>query len=150
MATTKSRSARKDSRRQFAALPWRRGADGLEILLITSRETRRWVIPKGWPMKDKTAYQAAAQEAFEEAGVEGDITIEPLGAFRYLKRLKNDRTQLCVVDVFPLHVEEMLDVWPEMHQRERVWMAPAHAATGVEEPELRALIEAFAILNEPT
>ena len=147
MAKTKVRTLRKDSRRQFAALPWRHGEDGLEILLITSRETRRWVIPKGWPMKDKQPHQAAAQEAFEEAGVEGDITIQPLGAFRYFKRLKNDRMQLCVVDVFPLEVGEMLDLWPEQHQRQRDWKTPAEAAAAVDEPELTALIQAFAVLD---
>ncbi len=142
-----SKIYRRDRRHQFAALPWRTGARGLEILLITSRETKRWVIPKGWPMKDRAAHQAAAQEAFEEAGVQGDITSEPLGMFRYVKRLKGDKTQLCAVDVFPLQVTEALDLWPERDERVREWVTPEEASRRVDEPELTALIEAFAFLH---
>lgn len=142
-----SKVYRRDKRHQFAALPWRMGARGLEILLITSRETKRWVIPKGWPMKDRAAHQAAAQEAFEEAGVHGDVTSEPLGMFRYLKRLKGDKTQLCAVDVFPLQVIRILDQWPEQGERDREWVTPEEASRRVDEPELTALIEAFAFLN---
>lgn len=138
---------RRDRRHQFAALPWRMGARGLEILLITSRETKRWVIPKGWPMKGRAAHEAAAQEAFEEAGIRGDITSEPLGMFRYLKRLKGDKTQLCAVDVFPLQVTGILDQWPERDEREREWVTPETASQRVDEPELKALIEAFAFLS---
>ena len=142
-----SKIYRRDKRHQFAALPWRTGARGLEILLITSRETKRWVIPKGWPMKDRAAHDAAAQEAFEEAGVRGEVTGEPLGMFRYLKRLKGDKTQLCAVDVFPLQVTEILDAWPERDEREREWVVPEVASRRVDEPELAALIEAFAFLS---
>lgn len=142
-----SKIYRRDKRHQFAALPWRTGARGLEILLITSRETKRWVIPKGWPMKDRAAHEAAAQEAFEEAGVRGEITREPLGMFRYLKRLKGDRTQLCAVDVFPLRIAAVLDTWPEQDEREREWVTPEEASRRVDEPELAALIEAFAFLS---
>ena len=124
------------------------GAVGIEVLLITSRETRRWVVPKGWPMKKKTPSEAAAQEAWEEAGVRGRIEAQALGSFHYLKRLKRDRTQLCVVDVYPLAVEQELSDWPESHERERVWLTPAEAASRVDEPELAALIEAFAALSE--
>jgi len=137
-----------DRRRQYAALPWRIGTDGaLEILLITSRETRRWIIPKGWPMKGKKAYQAAAQEAFEEAGVQGDIATEPLGAFRYLKTLGPKQQQVCSVNVFALEVTRELGLWPEQHQRSRRWMPAREAARSVDEPELRALIEAFEALG---
>lgn len=143
-----SKIYRRDKRHQFAALPWRTDArGGVEILLITSRETKRWVIPKGWPMKDRAAHEAAAQEAFEEAGVRGDITSAPLGMFRYVKRLKGDKTQLCAVDVFPLQVTESLDAWPEREEREREWVTPEEASRRVDEPELTALIEAFAFLN---
>lgn len=147
MAKGKGKSPRRDHRRQYAALPWRRTDDGLQILLVTSRETRRWIIPKGWPMKDRLSHQAAAQEAFEEAGVEGDITDQPLGLFRYHKRLKGGRMQPCTVDVFPLAVVDTLDEWPEMRERERVWVSVAEAVRRVEEPELKALIEAFAVLS---
>ncbi|WP_122464901.1 MULTISPECIES: NUDIX hydrolase [Brevundimonas] len=137
----------RDHRRQVAALPWRRATDGVEVLLVTSRETRRWVTPKGWPMPRKTAAEAAAQEAWEEAGVRGVIAPEPLGAFHYDKRLKNNRLQPCVVDLFPLEVTEEADAWPEADERERRWMAPREAAPLVDEPELTALIEAFGALK---
>src|SRR5690606_30035705 len=95
MARTSARSER-SATRQVAALPWRRGADGLQILLVTSRETRRWVTPKGGRMAGKTDAEAAAQEALEEAGVTGRIVEEPFGTFRYLKILKRRRPRWCV------------------------------------------------------
>ena len=76
-------------RRQVAALPWRGEGEALRILLVSSRETRRWVIPKGWPMKDKADFAAAAQEAYEEAGLDGVIAEQPVGEYEYLKRLKS-------------------------------------------------------------
>lgn len=131
-------------RRQYAALPWRHAAAGLEILLITSRETRRWVIPKGWPMITYAPADAAAQEAFEEAGVRGDIADEPIGAFRYRKRLKSGEAQLCRVDVYPLAVTTEAKTWPEKRQRTRRWVPAADAAHMVDEPGLRRIIEDFA------
>ncbi|MDB5470415.1 MAG: phosphohydrolase, MutT/nudix family protein, partial [Caulobacter sp.] len=97
--------------RQVAALPYRL-AGAPEVLLITSRETRRWVIPKGWPMKDRTFSEAAAQEALEEAGVRGVTAEESIGAYRYLKQIKNGASILCEVAVYPLEVSEQLDAWP--------------------------------------
>jgi 8-oxo-dGTP pyrophosphatase MutT (NUDIX family) len=136
------RSARSETR-QVAALPWRTGATGREILMITSRETRRWVIPKGGRMAGKTDPQAAAVEAMEEAGVQGDIDPTALGAFRYAKRLKNGESRVCVVAVFPLKVLIQLGSWPEMDQRERRWMPVEAAAASVMEPDLAELIRAF-------
>lgn len=132
-----------DRRRQYAALPWRVGERGIEVLLVTSRETRRWIIPKGWPMKDRTGPEAAAQEAFEEAGVRGAIAEAPLGVFTYMKRLADGSGRRCAVKVFALEVAESLDVWPEMTQRQRRWMPPAEAAAAVDEPQLKALILNF-------
>ena len=129
---------------QFGALPFRRGEAGLEILLVTSRETRRWVIPKGWPMKGKTPQGAAAREALEEAGVTGRIGKGAVGAYPYLKRLKNGAPAPCMVRVFPLEVLREHETWPEMEQRERRWFSPAVAAAAVEEPELSELILEFA------
>jgi 8-oxo-dGTP pyrophosphatase MutT (NUDIX family) len=134
----------REPREQFAALPWRKGVDGgIELLLITSRETRRWVIPKGWPMKRLPSFKAAAQEAFEEAGVTGDIRQRPLGLYHYVKRLKSGRLQSVRVAVFPLKVAKEAEMWPEQHQRERLWVAPAEAAERVDEPELKALLAKF-------
>ena len=134
-------------RRQQAALPWRMGAGGVEVMLITSRDTGRWVVPKGWPMRKKTPQQAAAQEAWEEAGIRGDVADKPLGRFHYPKVLKNGRTQVCSVELYPMTVAKELDAWPEATQRERVWMDARTAAAAVDEPELRALIEAFDALK---
>ena len=136
------RSARSETR-QVAALPWRVGANGLEILMITSRETRRWVIPKGGRMAGKTDPQAAAVEAMEEAGVQGEIDPNAIGMFRYAKRLKNGDDRLCVVAVFPLKVLIQLGSWPEMAERERRWMRIEDAAASVMEPDLADLIRVF-------
>ena len=130
-------------RRQVAALPWRRGPDGLEILLVTSRETRRWVTPKGGRMAGKTDAEAAAQEALEEAGVEGVVGELPLGSFRYLKVLKRRAARWCAVDLYGLEVTVEHKDWQERAERERVWLPRAEAARRVDEPDLRALISAF-------
>lgn len=129
---------------QFAALPWRRlGDGGVKVLVITSRETRRWVIPKGWPMPGLAPGLAAAQEAYEEAGVVGDPGSEPIGAFGYDKRLRSGRNQPVKVLVFPLEVLVEQLAFPEQGQRDKLWTSPAEAADLVDEPELKALIRAF-------
>lgn len=130
-------------RRQVAALPWRRGPDGLEILLVTSRETRRWVTPKGGRMAGKTDAEAAAQEALEEAGVEGVVGDRPLGSFRYLKVLKRRAARWCAVDLYGLEVTVEHADWQERAERERVWLPREEAARRVDEPDLQALITAF-------
>ena len=134
----------REPRTQYAALPWRRGEDGaVQVLLITSRESRRWVIPKGWPMKDKAPEEAAAQEAYEEAGLVGKPGRKSLGAFHYDKRLQSGRLQHVRVIVYPLEVREARDIWPEMTERDRLWSSPAEAASLVDEPELRVLLAGF-------
>ncbi len=130
-------------RRQVAALPWRRGAGGLEILLITSRETRRWVTPKGGRMPRKSDAESAAQEALEEAGVEGAITEAPIGTFRYLKILKRRAPRWCVVALHALEVRVEHPVWQEQAERERAWVSRDEAVRRVDEPDLKALISAF-------
>lgn len=132
-------------RRQVAALPWRAGAHGLEILLVTSRDTGRWVVPKGGRMAGLTDAQAAAQEALEEAGVEGRIAETPLGEFHYLKRLKRRAARPCIVSVYELEVQRELADWQERGQRTRRWMTAAEAANAVEEADLAGLIRALAI-----
>jgi len=129
---------------QFAALPWRRMPDGsVKVLLITSRGTRRWVIPKGWPMPDRTPAEAAAQEAYEEAGVVGAPAEKPIGAYAYDKRLRDGALQAVEVRVFPLEVFVEQLAFPEHGQREKLWTSPAEAAERVDEPELKALIRRF-------
>ena len=133
----------KAERRQVAALPWRRGDTGIEILLVTSRETRRWVTPKGGRMAGKTDAEAAAQEALEEAGVEGVVAGTPLGTFRYLKVLKRRAPRWCVVALYGLEVTAVHRAWEEQAERERVWLSRDEAAERVDEPDLKALIAGF-------
>jgi 8-oxo-dGTP pyrophosphatase MutT (NUDIX family) len=129
---------------QFAALPWRRRVSGdIEVLVITSRETRRWVLPKGWPMKDRTPSQAAAQEAYEEAGVIGEADSEPVGEYGYGKRLRSGAVQEVRVAVFAMEVFVEQMAWPEKDQREKLWTSASAAADLVDEPDLKALIRAF-------
>jgi len=130
---------------QVGALPWRLGRHGLEILLITSRETQRWVIPKGWPMPGLTDAQAAAREAFEEAGIDGVSPESVIGRYRYEKRMKKGGSRLCEVSVFALEVGREHARWPEARQRKRKWFAAAEAAGLVDEVELRGIIATFAL-----
>jgi len=125
---------------QYAALPYRRGADGLEILLITSRGTGRWIIPKGWPIAGLSPGQSAAREAYEEAGVTGNIGAESLGTYGYDKRLADDTSQYCDVEVFALEVTEQRDKWPERHERQREWLSIEQAIERISEAEVRPLI----------
>jgi len=111
----------------------------LEVLLITSRDTGRWVIPKGWPMRGRTDGQAAEREAFEEAGVTGRISAEPLGKFTYEKRLP-DRVEICEVTVFRLDVDRQRKAWPEQRERQCRWYALEEAAEQVGEAGLKELI----------
>jgi 8-oxo-dGTP pyrophosphatase MutT (NUDIX family) len=144
LAPPSSHEPDREPRAQFAALPWRRNSDGdVEVLLITSRETHRWVIPKGWPIKGKSSAKSAAQEAFEEAGVLGKIGKRPFGGYAYDKRLKNGRLQHVRVAVFPLAVENEADAYLERGQREKLWLPPADAARMVDEPELMVLLATF-------
>jgi 8-oxo-dGTP pyrophosphatase MutT (NUDIX family) len=138
--------AKSKPRSQYAALPFRMTDDGLRVLLITSRETRRWVIPKGWPEKDLLPHELAAREAFEEAGILGRTERNPIGSFRYEKRLTEKKAVLCIVDVYLLEVEQELDEWPEKGQRERRWMTPAQAALLVGEG---GLVEVLLRLGVP-
>lgn len=111
-------------------------------MLITSRETQRWVIPKGWPMEGLTAAQAAATEAYEEAGLRG-IMGEAIGVYAYAKRLKDLNTRDLSVEVFPMKVEGELTFWPEAQVRRRRWFSREAASSAVEEAELAEIISGF-------
>jgi 8-oxo-dGTP pyrophosphatase MutT (NUDIX family) len=130
-------------RLQVAALCWRRSRKGLRILLVTSRDTGRWVIPKGWPMKNRSDAEAAAREAYEEAGLRGLVSERSLGLYTYQKVLGPKRQIPVAVRVFPLEVREMLRQYPETGQRRIKWFGPERAASRVAEPELKALIRDF-------
>ncbi|MCW3848704.1 DUF47 family protein [Sphingomonas sp. LB-2] len=133
--------------RQIAALPYR--TEGLaidapvSILLVTSRESGRWVIPKGNPPPHLAAHNAASLEAEEEAGVRGLVCPTPLGSYRYRKKRSNGASLMVDVDVFPLSVSAELVSWKEESQRERRWFTLAEAADAVDEPDLRDLIRSF-------
>lgn len=143
-AKTKKAGALATPRLQFAALPWRSGASGeIEILLATSRDTKRWVIPKGWPMKGRKPHIAAKIEAMQEAGLTGKIEKDPLGFYDYEKRLQNDASVSCRVAVFALRVEGQKKRWPEKNQRATRWFPCALAAHLVDEPQLQEIIRAF-------
>ncbi len=129
-------------RPQVAALPVRLGAGGLEVMLISSRETRRWIVPKGWPMKGRKDHEAAAREALEEAGVSGKVRKRPLGAYTYDKRVA-DGLQPCRVMVYLLEVEKELSSWREKGQRQRQWFTLWAAAELVSEPGLARLMRSL-------
>ncbi len=131
-----------EARIQYAALPyrWLPNGAGLEVLLVTSRETRRWVIPKGWPMRGRKGCQTAAREAFEEAGLDGEVARQSIGAYTYGKKLKDGTVVTCSVRVYPFAVASQRARWPEMGEREARWFTPEMAAQAVDEPELAALI----------
>jgi 8-oxo-dGTP pyrophosphatase MutT (NUDIX family) len=131
--------------KQFAALPWRIGDGGIrQVMLLTSRETRRWVIPKGWPMKGRKPAEVARQEAYEEAGLIGHIIGKrAIGSYHYAKRLAK-ASVLCQVQVYLFRVEQQLDNWPEKGQRETRWFEAAAAAKLVDEGGLAEIIDRFA------
>lgn len=139
-ARTASRRRRID-RLQVAALPFRRGDGGaIEVLLVTSRGTGRWIIPKGNQMNGLSLAEAAAQEALEEAGVRGRIATREAGRFSHLKTRSIGRALHCRVAVFALAVEEELDEWPEQAQRQRRWFSIREAQRAVASRELAGLI----------
>lgn len=129
---------------QFAALPWRvADGDQVEVLLMTSRETRRWVIAKGWPIKGLAPNMTASREAYEEAGVEGYVAMTPIGVYAYDKRKPSGRLQAVQVEVYPLQVSVEHADWPEQFQRDKLWLSPQEAAMRVDEPGLKALLADF-------
>lgn len=126
--------------RQCAALPFRIVDRVPLVMLVTSRETRRWIIPKGWQKKKLPPDAMAAREAFEEAGVRGVVTPDPIGAYRYLKRLEDGDEVRCDVAVFLLEVTEVLEEWPEMDQRQRRWVRAGQAARMISDGGLVPLL----------
>jgi 8-oxo-dGTP pyrophosphatase MutT (NUDIX family) len=130
---------------QYGALPYRlSNGSRAEFMLVTSRETRRWIIPKGWPKKGKSPHQLAAREAFEEAGVRGSIAKRSVGSFSYKKGLKEGGMVECEVRVFPLKVKRQSKEWPEKNERKVKWLPAAKAAEKVKEPMLSKLIRRLA------
>ena len=126
--------------KQVAAIPFRFDNRGeLAVLIVTSRETKRWVIPKGWPWPQLANYKAAQEEAWEEAGAIGRAIKGKIGSFAYHKR-KGDRSIPIKVLVYLMEVTELARTWPETGQRKRAWFTPEKAADAVDEPELKELL----------
>lgn len=126
---------------QVAALCLRDGETGQEVLLITSRDTGRWIVPKGWPIDGKDGAETALQEAWEEAGVEDAVICnEPMGQYDYDKWLDCGTPQPVETNLYRLKVTGVSDDYPEADQRERLWVTPAEAANLVDEPQLKAIL----------
>lgn len=133
------------ARLQVGALPLRFSENGTaEILLVTTRTTKRWTIPKGWPIKGLKAHEAAAREAQEEAGVVGKLRKRPVGKYLYWKRTADDAI-LCRVKVFQLTVEKRLEDWPERDERRQQWFKLGDAADLVGEAGLGALLRSLKV-----
>jgi len=128
--------------KQFAALPYRMRDDDVEICLITTRKKGRWSLPKGWPIRRSTPQTTASIEAYEEAGVRGEIGDEKIGRFTKRRRRKL-QSVLCEVEIFPLEVKRQHDDWPEKRERKRIWVAARKAAKLVKKSGLRRAIRDF-------
>lgn len=129
---------------QVAALPLRWKDGKLRVLLITSRTTRRWIIPKGWLMDGETPARAAEIEAIEEAGAVGRLNPKPLGHYHYRKVLSDTDAVLCRVTVYPLTVTRLDKAWKEQAERTRKWVSAKEAARRVHEPELAEILRGLA------
>ena len=135
-------ASKSDVRTQFAALCYRWHNEKLQVCIVTSRRSGRWIIPKGWPMDGETPTDAAAKEAFEEAGVKGKIGSRPVGVFSYYKVRSEDELP-CIAVVYPLRVKKVLRKWPEKKEQERKWLSRKKAAALISDPELREIILSF-------
>jgi 8-oxo-dGTP pyrophosphatase MutT (NUDIX family) len=136
-------------RQQYGVLPWRsRRGDAMKVLLITSRERGRWIVPKGWPAKGRAPFMSAALEAFEEAGIIGDIDPEPLTHFHYLKGHDDGSRERVRVTLFGMNVQGTLSHWRERGQRKRQWFKLDEAATRLDDRELARFVGTLA--SDPT
>jgi 8-oxo-dGTP pyrophosphatase MutT (NUDIX family) len=128
-------------RLQVAALCLRGEGPNREVLLITSRDTGRWILPKGWPIDGLSAPGAALQEAWEEAGVKtGHIAQEPIGSYDYAKRLEGGVPVPVEVKVFAVTDVQMAEDYPEAEERNRQWFSSNKAAALVDEPGLQDIL----------
>ncbi len=137
--------SKRDVRTQFGAICYRVRKDKPEILLVTSRNRKRWIVPKGWPVDGATPSDAAATEAWEEAGAVGKPSTLCLGIYSYTKlgEAEDEPDLPCVVALFPFKVQKLVSDYPEANERTRRWVTPKRAARLVDEPELREILSAF-------
>lgn len=141
-AKHKSQVARPALKMQYAALPYRDEGE-LQVLLVTSRETHRWIVPKGWPMASRHPWETAAREALEEAGVEGAVAHTPAGTYVYDKRMAGGIVVPCAVEVFPLKVVRQRKHWREREQRDARWFTIPEAIANVQEQGLKIILRQF-------
>src|SRR6056297_286760 len=133
-----------DVGQQIAALPMRWKKDGtFQVLMVTSRDTGRWIMPKGWTMDGKKPWAAAEIEALEEAGAVGYIGREVIGTHSYKKKLEDGSSLKCHVDVYPMVVEHLKRNWKERGERKRRWFTAKSAAKRVNEPKLAKLLKSL-------
>lgn len=145
LVATEKRILMPDGRlQQVAALVYRRHKGNLQVLVITSRGTGRWIIPKGWPQVGRTLAQTAGREAYEEAGILGNVSALPIGSFNYCKNdLPPERINQFAVAVYALEFTEQAKNWPERDQRVCEWVSPQEAALRVDEAELKDILQQF-------
>jgi 8-oxo-dGTP pyrophosphatase MutT (NUDIX family) len=132
-----------DVRTQFATLCFRMVRDKPEVLLVTSRGSKRWIIPKGWPMDGKTPAESAQIEAWEEAGVHGKMYDRVLGLFSYRKEVGPEQGVPCVAMVYAMKVKRIESDYPEAKQRKRKWLRPKKAAALIDDAELAHMVRNF-------
>ena len=132
-----------DLRMQFAALCFKVEKRRPEVLLVTSRRSERWVLPKGWPIDGLTPAQIVIREAFEEAGVEGIPLEVCVGHYNYRKQIGGKTRMPCIAAVYPVHVMGLSKKFPENSERNRMWFKPKAAADQVTEPALKSILRNF-------
>ena len=135
--------AKKEPAFQVAALCYRRRKKKIEILLVKSLGRGNWILPKGWPMDDRSPAKAAATEAFEEAGAKGKIKKKPIGSYRYDKSRKNGKVIECTALAYEMEVTDIKKKFPESEVRTARWFRQDKAAETVAFKELRKLIKDF-------
>jgi 8-oxo-dGTP pyrophosphatase MutT (NUDIX family) len=136
-------SQKRELRTQFGALCYRVQKDKVQVLLVTSRGSKRWISPKGWPIDGATPAETAQREAFEEAGAEGKVAGNCLGIYSYTKLMEDEDDLPCVVALFAIKVKKLHRSYPEKDQRERRWFSLKKAALVVDEPELSQIVKNF-------
>lgn len=129
--------------KQLAALCFRKGKKGTEILMVTS-SAGRWILPKGWPMKGKDDDEAAMIEAWEEGGVKkGKVWRKPIGKYLAGKVTKSGDVELAETKVYRVKVKEVRKKYPESKQRDRKWVSPKKAVNMVTEDGLRNILKSL-------